>query len=455
MRNIALRNNAHIAVIGAGPAGSFFAITALKEAAKLNKKVNITLFDRRRFSSKGPRGCNMCAGIIQSEMVKQLNELDLPIPSKVKQGEIKGYAFCIENLCASIIKENPFPITTVFRGGGPTQSALLNGKISFDHFLLEKAVSKGARFENEQVKVIKIPSKDDEPFRIIFGNESKVLSADLLIGAFGVNSRSSIAQLIPEYQPPENWHAYQAEIFLGQEYIQKKFRNMVHICFIKPRGIKYLAAIPKGDYLTITAIGKNVNLNELHQAINHSEIRQYLPDQWRIKCYCHPWLPVTPAFKPYGNRLIIIGDASYSRFLKNGIHSAYITAHYAAKAALNKGISKDELKKYYDRPCRKKFVHDNLCGRFLLHVLDFILTRKILSQSYLKLVTKENQGLANSHRKSRSYLQRQNLSDLLWNLYTGNVPYKHVLTKTLSPVLLLKLGMEFIKTSLEERRHAT
>ena len=65
----ALTDGATIAVIGAGPAGSFFAILALKEARARGIHLSLVLFDGKNFLKEGPQVCNMCAGVISRDLL--------------------------------------------------------------------------------------------------------------------------------------------------------------------------------------------------------------------------------------------------------------------------------------------------------------------------------------------------------------------------------------------------
>ncbi len=67
-----LRNGSKIAIIGGGPAGSFFAYFASRYAVEMGIDVSIKIFDRKSFCQRGPRGCNMCAGVISENLFNNL-----------------------------------------------------------------------------------------------------------------------------------------------------------------------------------------------------------------------------------------------------------------------------------------------------------------------------------------------------------------------------------------------
>jgi 2-polyprenyl-6-methoxyphenol hydroxylase-like FAD-dependent oxidoreductase len=52
-----------VAIIGAGPAGTFCALSLLRCARVVGRDLGVPLFDRNVFSIFGPRGCAMGAGV--------------------------------------------------------------------------------------------------------------------------------------------------------------------------------------------------------------------------------------------------------------------------------------------------------------------------------------------------------------------------------------------------------
>ena len=69
-KEIHLHNGAKIAVIGAGPAGTFFANFAYHLAKEKGLEVAITIFDGKDFNLVGPPSCNLCAGVISRNLTE-------------------------------------------------------------------------------------------------------------------------------------------------------------------------------------------------------------------------------------------------------------------------------------------------------------------------------------------------------------------------------------------------
>lgn len=69
-----LNDGSQIAIIGGGPAGSFFAHFASKFAKERGINVGITIFEGKSFHQKGPRGCNMCGGVISEKLLWRIKK---------------------------------------------------------------------------------------------------------------------------------------------------------------------------------------------------------------------------------------------------------------------------------------------------------------------------------------------------------------------------------------------
>src|SRR4030067_2801348 len=91
-----LDNDARIAVIGGGPAGSLFSIFALKLAKMVDKKIDITIFEPKDFTKDGPAGCNHCGGVISELLIQSLAVEGINIPPDVVQRGIDSYVLHTE-----------------------------------------------------------------------------------------------------------------------------------------------------------------------------------------------------------------------------------------------------------------------------------------------------------------------------------------------------------------------
>ncbi|MBI5167718.1 MAG: hypothetical protein HY998_08310 [candidate division NC10 bacterium] len=425
-----LKDGSSVAVIGGGPAGSFFSIHALNLARSRGWKLKLTIFDRKFFEDCGPLGCNMCAGAIGSGLVGRLQQLNLPLPPNVVRHEIKGYVFHAFENFAALHGGPEEKIYTVFRGAGPLRRDADQDKVSFDQHLLNVAASMGAEVLHEGVNEVVLPSQKGERALIKYGGGRGIYETDLLVGAFGVNTR--MTERLPfGYRPPETWHTCQAEIEVGRAFNREVLQDMIHIFSPLGSGLIFSALTPKGDYLTVTGIGEHVKIKDLLREMDSSEMGRFLPREWSILCHCHPRVPVTSAERPFTDRLVIIGDANCSRFLKSGIESAYFTAFFAADTAFRKGISKEDFALHYHSRCRSMFGRDNWYGKLMFTLHRLASSNRVLSRSYLEVVKRE---------QSRPNDASRILSHVLWYMFTGDAPYKKIFFQILRPRLLWRLG---------------
>lgn len=427
-RPLTLKDNDTVVIIGAGPAGSFFAIHLLMLAKKMGIRINVIMFDRKFFTEHGPPGCNMCAGAIGNNLVKKLNEMNIPLPESVVRQEVDGYSLH-GRIGYSYIKTEPgMKIYTVFRGAGPCASEVR--KYAFDQYLLDTAINLGARFKNELVEDIFFPEPGSgEKIRVKIKGEHEYFQADLVVGAFGVNT-AIVKKIKYGYVPPKTWHSCQGEIRVSEDFYTRKHSKFIHVFLTNNPLIKFSAITPKGEFLTVTSIGEHVKIKDMENEMRtNPEIRMYLSADWKITCHCHPQLPVSSAKRPYADRFVVVGDACISRFLKNGIESAFYTSKFAAKTALMRGISSNDFEKYYYRECMRMFEFDNLCGRILFRLYDIASSSDAISHVYLSMVKKEQKGSDPDRRLSR----------ILWNMFTGDAPYKEILYDAMSLKLIFKL----------------
>ena len=418
--NITLRDGSKIAIIGGGPAGSFFAHFAQKWIAKKGIDVSTTIFDGKDFLQRGPRGCNLCAGVIAESLNEKLKEEGIFLPEERIINRVEGYCLHVNNndLLLSCAENDKNSIATIFRGNGPRYSTFPE-IISFDDFLLSWVQERGTKVIPQPVWKIKLPKKKNNPISLLHGKKESLneFEADLVVGAFGVNTylMKKIQNLGFGYSPPSTLIIYQAELKLDREKVLENFGNTIHVYMPKSKAIRYATVIPKGDYITVTLIGhKDATKDFLQEFLNLEEIKKKIP-LFKPQCFCYPRIVVSPSKKPFTDRLIMIGDASFSRHYKNGIETAFITAQLAAETAFGTGIGAFSFSHSYYKQAKKLIIKDNYYGQFLFSINDMISSIPLLTQSHLSLAKrKTNKG---SSRKLRL---------ILWNMFTGNIPYKDI-----------------------------
>ena len=432
-----LKNGSKIAIIGGGPGGSFFAHFASRYAKEAGIDVSIKIYDRKSFCQRGPRGCNMCAGVISENLFNSLEEERINIADFCVQRKIEGYCFQAQD--ESVVLHHPVPghiskIVTVFRGNGPLQSEH-EGNVSFDDYLLNHVKEQGVEIVFDIVKSFKLPARKGDPVKVICGdwNSKNEFDADLVVGAFGVNTgmMEKVGNMDFGYKPPKTVRTCQCEIMLSPEHIEKTFGNNVFVFALGKRELKFASITPKADYVTVNLVGRrDLTRNNLIDFLKHPAVKKLMPEKWEIPndfCMCISKIPITYAKHPYADRLVVLGDASISRSYKSGIESAFNMAKLSAYTAFKNGVSARSFMNGYFKPAKRLLARDNFYGIVMLKINDYISSNRQLANRQVKLVK------STEDTKTASLI-----NEILWNMLTGNVTYKEILIKAMNLRLILK-----------------
>jgi flavin-dependent dehydrogenase len=443
---LTLQAGSKIAVIGGGPAGSFFTHLALKHAEKRGPAVSIAIFDGKDFLQRGPRGCNLCAGVISGALEAKLREEGLFLPEQRIVNRISGYSLHIEKetLRLPCAENGSRPIATVFRGNGPRYSQFPH-IISFDDYLLHCAADRGAQVISQPVWKIQLPSSRGGPVALHFGERlsPQRYEADLVVGAFGLNTHllKLVQNLGFGYKPPSTLMTFQAEFRLGAEKTEKHFQHDIHVYLPRSKSIRYATVIPKGDYVTVTIVGKKAATpNLIREFLGLEEIKGVFPPS-RPHCSCFPKIAVSAARNPFSDRLVLIGDASFARHYKNGIESAFLTAKLAAEAVFNHALDRETLSHAFYGPAKRLIVRDNLYGRVLIRLNDLLTSAPLLSQAHFSLAKREGRSVA-----------PKKLRRILWSMFTGDIPYRDIFGLALDVRLQSALFLNTIKLLIQKMK---
>ncbi len=425
MQKLQLTSGSRIAVIGAGPAGSLFAFFARKIAKERRLELQVTIYDGKDFLRTGPPGCNLCAGVISECMVIALRREGIVLPEHVIRQHIRGYYHIHLGGCSFIDPpRTSCSIYTVFRGNGP-RSSHFDENISFDDHLLRVAIANGAKLVRAAVTDLHLPKQEGERAKIYFTQNNKQCEheADLIVGAFGLNTNmlNKVEKLGFGYHAPKGLTTLHAEFPLPIAGLKKHLRDRIGVFSLKQLAdLRFGVITPKRDFLTVSLIGRGTLRNEaLTRFLHHSQVRCIFHDNaaaFTSVCQCRAKIPVGPSKKPFTNRMVIIGDASFSRHFKNGIYSALLTAKLAAEAALTCGITEESFRKNFYQHAKKEIVRDNYIGRFLFFVSYFMARNKVLLSFYAKAVGEGSQSILG-----------RILQLFAWNMMTGEVSYRKVL----------------------------
>lgn len=414
-----LEDDSNIAVVGGGPTGSFFSIFALKMARMMGKQIQLTIFEPKDFTKDGPAGCNRCGGIISELLVQTLAVEGINLPDSVVRKGINSYNLHTNHGDVYIATpELERTIATVYRGGGP-KGMIPEGKESFDYFLLKDAIKEGAVLD--PLRVDRIEIRDRKP--VLFSKDRELGQFDLVVGAFGINSTTPkmFEEIGFGYQEPPTVTTAIAELFLGEENVEEHFGNSVHLFLLPDKGMKFAAMIPKGSYVTLCVLGKEMHANTVTEFLEKPVVTNVLKDiPYTVACRCLPKMNVGAPLKPFTDRVVTCGDAGSTRLFKDGLGAAYLMGKAAAKTALFQGVSARHFQEDY-YPVYHGIIIDNRYGQFLFTVTDVFRKNKLLTEGMLRVVRREQKGPAD-HRI---------LSSILWNMFTGNERYKNIFPKAL------------------------
>ncbi len=428
-RSLQLDDGSRVGVIGGGPAGSFFSIFLLDTAYRLGLDIEVDIFEPRDFSRPGPVGCNMCGGIISESLVQNLASEGINLPTTIVQRGIDSYMLHMD--VGSVRIETPLQekrIGAVYRGSGPRDIKEIKWG-SFDGFLQDLAVEKGANVIKERIEEIIW----EDGFPRLKNRKRTTENYDLLAVATGVNSasRKLFNNLDFDYHRPKATKTYIQEYYLGEETIAKTLGSSMHVFLLDIPRLEFAAIIPKGDYVSVCLLGEDIDRDLVQNFMNSSEVTNCFPSDLDLEaksCNCSPRINTSGALNPYGDRIVFIGDSGVTRLYKDGIGAAYRTAKSAATTAAIQGVSSEDFKKYYWPTCRN-ITTDNSIGKVVFFVSSQIQRRRFARRAMLRMTANE-QKMEGSRRR---------MSMVLWDMFTGSAPYKDIFLRTLNPVFVGRL----------------
>ncbi len=425
--SLKLTSGSKVAVIGGGPAGSFFSYFLLEMARTVGMDLRVDIYEPRDFSTQGPSGCNMCGGIVSESLVQNLATEGIQI-SDIVQRSIDSYFLHMD--VGDVRIRTPIGehrIASVHRGSGPRGGKPVEGG-GLDGYLLELAISRGARWLRRRVEALAF--QDGMPQVSAQGGAADTY--DLVTVAVGVNSpllKVFETTGIP-YRPPRATKTFICEFNFGRELITRELGTSMHVFLLNLPRLEFAALIPKGDYVTLCMLGEDIDKELVRAFLESREVKQCLPANWKLPvdlCHCSPKISVTSAFRPFDDRIVFVGDCGTTRLYKDGIGAAYRTSKAAARTAIFDGITASAFARHYWPVCRS-IDRDNLVGKIV-----FFVTRQIQQRTYARRAVWRMVAHEQLDGKSQS------LSRVLWDTFTGSAPYQSVLLRTMKPGFVARL----------------
>ena len=437
-----LGDGSRVAVVGGGPSSSFFAFFLLKMARTIDLDIEVDIYEPRSFNYCGPAGCNHCGGIVSESLVQILAAEGIVLPDTVVQRGIESYVVHMD--VGDVAIESPvheMRIAALYRGNGPREGGDTPLE-SFDDFLQGMAVERGARIVRQLVTGFEW---EGERPQLQFADR-KAADYDLVAVAAGVNSK--IIGMLEDhpagFEPPKTTRAYICEFRSSEEEMFRMLGSSVHVFLLDIPRFEFAAIIPKGPFATVVMVGDDLDEELVHRFLNNPVVRRTLPtDIVPCVCSCKPLINLGARKRPYGDRIVLIGDSGVTRLYKDGIGAAFRTGKSAATTAVFNGVSKEDFEKNFWPTCRN-ITRDNAVGRIMFATNTIMKNSRLTRRAMLNMAVKE---------QSRAGA-KPHMSSLLWNMFTGSAPYTEMFRGTFHPGFIGNLMLSVGSALVPGRKNA-
>jgi flavin-dependent dehydrogenase len=433
-----LENGSRVAVVGGGPAGSLFAYFLLRLANAIDLELQVDIYEPRHFTHGGPAGCNHCGGIVSESLVQLLATEGINLPPSVVQRGIFSYVLHMD--VGSVEIQSPVleqRIASIYRGNGPRGGEDMPWE-SFDGYLQQTAEKEGARVVHQLVTGL----TRDNGLPVVTTTDGNSAEYDLAVLATGVNS--NFRQLVGDgivAGAPEVSRTFISEFKAGHEHIADVLGDSMHVFLLDVPRLEFAALIPKGDYVTMAMLGDEIDRDLIGAFLDTAEVKRAFPVQTVPGvCTCAPLINMKGPTRPYGDRVVMIGDMGVTRLYKDGIGAAFRTSKAAAEAALIHGISEAEFEKHYMPTCRGIAV-DNRFGHVIFAFMTIFRKIRFARKVVLRMTAAEQRKTKGRH-----------MSGILWNMFTGSAPYREVFFRAFHPGFILGLVWNALASLLPTKR---
>lgn len=424
-----LEDGSRVAVIGGGPAGSLFAYFLLRLAHTIDLDIHVDVFEPRHFNHCGPAGCNHCGGIVSESLVQMLATEGINLPPSVVQRGIYSYVLHMD--VGTVEIESPAAeqrIAAIYRGNGPRNAVDMPWE-SFDGYLQKICEKEGAQLIHELV--VGLGRDGDLPS---VATVEGTRTYDLVAVACGVNSNfnqlldGSVSDGVPETS-----RTFISEFRLGADEILDTLGDSMHVFLLDIPRLEFAALIPKGDYVTMAMLGDDIDDDLIRHFLESPEVRAALPTATiPAVCACAPIINVKGPARPFGERVVLIGDAGTTRLYKDGIGAAYRTAKAAAETAIVHGVAAADFERHYLPTCQG-IAKDNAFGRMIFFFTTAVRKSRYVRNAVLRMTAREQLRSNGLH-----------MSSVLWNMFTGSAPYRDVFYDAVKPGFLFGLARSLI-----------
>ncbi|MBT8479047.1 MAG: hypothetical protein KJO06_09025, partial [Gemmatimonadetes bacterium] len=316
--DLALTDGSRVAVVGGGPAGSFFSYFLLKMAEAIDLDIEVDIYEPRSFGHCGPAGCNHCGGIVSESLVQFLAAEGINLPPEVVRRGIESYVVHMD--VGSVAIQSPSGeqrIASLYRGNGPRDGGDSPWD-SFDGYLQGIATERGAQIVRRLITDVQW--REQRPWLI--GADGEAERYDLVTVASGVNSNflKLLGDLPAAIEPPKTTRTYICEFRSTPEEVLRVLGNSMHVFLLTIPRLEFAAIIPKGQFVTVVMLGDELDQELVHTFLQDPVVRRCFPaDATPCVCTCSPLINMGARKRPFGDRIVLIGDSGVSRLYKDGI----------------------------------------------------------------------------------------------------------------------------------------
>lgn len=336
-------------VVGAGPAGAYFAYLCAKSDLKV-LLLEKELLPRRK----------CCAGGV---LERALNQLDFSIPSEIVEREIFGATLSIGEH-TNELRFNERASITVRRE-------------RFDRFLVRKAEDAGASL----MQGVKASAVSEKEGSVEIRTADGAFEGRCAILANGANSKLAEDLM---------GHLRQHRFAVGMAFncsLDSQPRDLFELYFHQGRGSfgAFSPPVYSNGWLFPCHFGANIGVDGLGvdkqtmlgviSRIETSCIERYGPMEWKEAIAGHP-LPLSARRRLHTQRCMSIGDAGglTNPITGEGMTYAFTSARMAARSAISLINEKDATAtRRYENECRNTIVRDIDAARLTQRVIRSIL----------------------------------------------------------------------------------
>jgi flavin-dependent dehydrogenase len=208
----------------------------------------------------------------------------------------------------------------------------------------------------------------------------------------------------------------------------------MHVFLLNIPRLEFAAIIPKGDYASVCLLGESIDKELVQSFLDSPQVKACMPEDWTSdprSCQCSPKISLGAANQPFADRLVFVGDCGVTRLYKDGIGAAYRTAKACATTAVFEGISEADFRRHYWPVCRS-IRTDNSIGKLSFAVTRQIQKWRFARRALLRMTEKEQEKAG----------RRRDMSQVLWDMFTGSAPYRDIVTLAMHPRFLARLTWE-------------